>query len=80
MRRLFKGESVPLELKILVSVVLMFDEYHAVCYSNTITLEDTNGNRKLSERNEDKIDNVSAMMDGYVATKPTRRHSNDSAV
>jgi hypothetical protein len=37
---------------------------------NSITLEDTNGNRKLlKKRNEQKIDNVSAMMDGYVAYK-----------
>ena len=37
---------------------------------NAITLEDTNGNRKLlKKRYEQKIDNVAAMMDAYVAYK-----------
>jgi phage terminase large subunit-like protein len=37
---------------------------------NAITLEDTNGNRKLLKRRQDeKIDNVAAMMDAYVAYK-----------
>jgi phage terminase large subunit-like protein len=37
---------------------------------NAVTLEDTNGNRKLyKRRQQDKIDNVSAMMDAYVAYK-----------
>jgi phage terminase large subunit-like protein len=37
---------------------------------NCITMEDTNGNRKLLKlRREDKIDNVSAMMDAYIAYK-----------
>jgi phage terminase large subunit-like protein len=37
---------------------------------NSITVEDTNGNRKLlKKRKEDKIDNVAAMMDAYVAFK-----------
>ena len=37
---------------------------------NCITLEDTNGNRKLLKlRNDAKIDNVAAMMDAYVAYK-----------
>jgi phage terminase large subunit-like protein len=37
---------------------------------NCITLEDTNGNRKLlKKRSDQKIDNVSAMMDAYVAWK-----------
>jgi phage terminase large subunit-like protein len=37
---------------------------------NAITLEDTNGNRKLyKKRYAEKIDNVSAMLDGYVAYK-----------
>ena len=37
---------------------------------NCIVLEDTNGNRKLyKKRHEDKIDNVAAMMDAYVAYK-----------
>ena len=37
---------------------------------NCITMEDTNGNRKLLKKRRDKkIDNVSAMMDAYVAYK-----------
>jgi phage terminase large subunit-like protein len=37
---------------------------------NAITLEDTNGNRKLwKKRQEDKIDNVAALMDAFVAYK-----------
>jgi phage terminase large subunit-like protein len=40
---------------------------------NAITMEDTNGNRKLLKKRQDqKIDNVSAMMDGYVAYKLTK--------
>ncbi len=40
---------------------------------NAITLEDTNGNRKLyKKRSEEKIDNVAAMMDAYVAWKLNR--------
>ena len=37
---------------------------------NSVVLEDTNGNRKLfKERRDQKIDNVAAMMDGYVSYK-----------
>jgi phage terminase large subunit-like protein len=37
---------------------------------NAVTLEDTNGNRKLlKKRSEEKIDNVSALLDAYVAYK-----------
>jgi len=68
-----RTESVPLgELKKLSELrMLRFDEVlMQFAMGNTITLEDTNGNRKLlKKRNEDKIDNVSAMMDGYVAYK-----------
>ncbi len=40
---------------------------------NCITLEDTNGNRKLYKRRQDeKIDNVAALMDAYVAFKINR--------
>ena len=40
---------------------------------NCITLEDTNGNRKLhKQRHEQKIDAVAAMMDAYVAYKINR--------
>jgi phage terminase large subunit-like protein len=37
---------------------------------NAITLEDTNGNRKLlKKRQEEKIDNVAALMDAWIAYK-----------
>ena len=40
---------------------------------NCITFEDSNGNRKLSKkRREDKIDNVAALLDAYVAFKQNR--------
>lgn len=68
-----KTESVPLgELKHLAEDrKLLFDE-ELMCFAmgNCITLEDTNGNRKLLKRRyEEKIDNVSAMMDAFVAYK-----------
>jgi phage terminase large subunit-like protein len=68
-----RTESVPLgELKILAEErKLIFDEaLMSFAMGNAITLEDTNGNRKLlKKRAEEKIDNVSAMMDAYVAYK-----------
>jgi phage terminase large subunit-like protein len=68
-----RTESVPLgELKILAEHrMLMFDEdVMSYAMGNAITLEDTNGNRKLLKRRQDeKIDNVSALMDAYVAYK-----------
>jgi phage terminase large subunit-like protein len=68
-----KTESVPLgELKILAEErALIFDQsLMTFAMGNAITLEDTNGNRKLlKKRAEDKIDNVSALMDAYVAYK-----------
>lgn len=68
-----KTESVPLgELKHLAEDrALLFDEeLMSFTMGNCITLEDTNGNRKLlKKRREDKIDNVAAMMDAYVAFK-----------
>lgn len=68
-----KTESVPLgELKNLAGQrMLLFDEeLMTFTMGNCITLEDTNGNRKLlKKRYEDKIDNVSAMMDAFVAYK-----------
>ena len=68
-----KTESVPLgELKKLASErLLLFDqELVSYCMGNCITLQDTNGNRKLlKKRHEDKIDSVAAMMDAYVAYK-----------
>lgn len=68
-----KTESVPLgELKTLASErMLVFDqELMMFCMGNAITLEDTNGNRKLLKKRADqKIDSVAAMMDAYVAYK-----------
>lgn len=68
-----RTESVPLgELKILAEErMLIFDEnLMTFTMGNAITLEDTNGNRKLLKRRQDeKIDNVAAMMDAYVAYK-----------
>jgi phage terminase large subunit-like protein len=68
-----KTESVPLgELKNLSEErMLLFDEeLMSFAMGNAVTLEDTNGNRKLlKKRYEQKIDNVSAMMDAYVAYK-----------
>ena len=71
-----KTESVPLgELKILSEErKLIFDqELMSFAMGNAVTLEDTNGNRKLlKKRAEEKIDNVSAMMDAYVAYKANK--------
>ena len=68
-----KTESVPLgELKKLAEDrLLIFDEeLMSFAMGNAITLEDTNGNRKLwKKRHEQKIDNVAAMMDAFVAYK-----------
>ena len=68
-----RTESVPLgELKKLAEdKALLFDE-ELMCFTmgNCITLEDTNGNRKLlKKRYDQKIDAVAAMMDAYVAYK-----------
>ena len=68
-----KTESVPLgELKKLSEDrMLIFDQQLMMfAMGNAITLEDTNGNRKLlKKRQDEKIDNVSALMDAYVAYK-----------
>lgn len=68
-----KTESVPLgELKILSEErMLIFDqELMKFAMGNAITLEDTNGNRKLlKKRQDEKIDNVAALMDAYIAYK-----------
>lgn len=68
-----KTESVPLgELKILSeSRLLIFDEFlMQFAMGNAIVIEDTNANRKLMKKRADqKIDNVSALMDAYVAWK-----------
>lgn len=71
-----RTETVPLgELKILSEDrMLKFDqEIMKFCMGNCITLEDTNGNRKLlKKRNDQKIDNVAAMMDAYIAWKKNK--------
>ena len=71
-----KTESVPLgELKKLAEQrLLLFDEsIMQFAMGNCITLEDTNGNRKLlKKRYDQKIDPVAALMDAYVAFKINR--------
>ncbi len=71
-----RTESVPLgELKILSEErMLIFDqELMSFAMGNAITLEDTNGNRKLlKKRQDEKIDNVAALMDAYVAYKANK--------
>ena len=71
-----KTESVPLgELKKLSEDgLLLFDEsLMSFAMGNCITVEDTNGNRKLlKKRREAKIDNVAAMMDAYIAYKANK--------
>lgn len=68
-----RTESVPLgELKTFASRrELLFDEeLMSFCLGNAITMEDTNGNRKLmKKRAEDKVDAVAALMDAFVAYK-----------
>lgn len=71
-----KTESVPLgELrKMAEDRLLLFDEeLMSFAMGNCIVLEDTNGNRKLyKKRSDQKIDNVAAMMDAYVAYKANK--------
>ena len=71
-----KTESVPLgELKHLSEErMLLFDEELMMfAMGNCITMEDTNGNRKLlKKRYEQKIDAVAAMLDAFVAYKLNR--------
>ena len=71
-----KTETVPLgELKKFSEErMLLFDEeLMTFAMGNCITLEDTNGNRKLYKRRYDqKIDPVAAMMDAYVAYKSNK--------
>lgn len=71
-----KTESVPLgELKILAEDRrLLFDqEIMTYCLGNCIAIVDTNGNRKLMKKSYDqKIDNVSALMDAYIAYKANK--------
>lgn len=71
-----RTESVPLgELKILAEERRLLFDQELMKYSmgNAITIEDTNGNRKLlKKRHEEKIDNVAALMDAWVAYKLNR--------
>ena len=71
-----RTESVPLgELKKLSEErLLIFDQdLMTFAMGNAITLQDTNGNRKLlKKRQEEKIDNVAALMDAYVAYKANK--------
>lgn len=71
-----KTESVPLgELKTLSEErMLIFDQdLMTFTMGNTISLEDTNGNRKLfKKRYDQKIDSVSALMDAYIAYKANK--------
>jgi phage terminase large subunit-like protein len=68
-----RSESVPLgELKNLSEQrMLIFDQaLMTFAMGNSVTLEDTNGNRKLLKKRQDaKIDNVAALMDAYIAFK-----------
>lgn len=68
-----RTESVPLgELKTLSGQrMLIFDQsLMTFAMGNSITMEDTNGNRKLLKKRQDaKIDNVAALMDAFVAYK-----------
>lgn len=68
-----KTESVPLgEIKIMSEErLLIFDQsLMSFAMGNAITLEDTNGNRKLlKKRQEEKIDNVAALLDAWIAYK-----------
>ncbi len=71
-----RTESVPLgELKNMAEErMLLFDEeLMKFAMGNCITSEDTNGNRKLHKKRRDqKIDNVAAMMDAYIAYKENK--------
>lgn len=68
-----KTETVPLgEIKDLVSegMILFDQQLHSYCMGNAITMEDTNGNRKLMKtRYDNKIDTVSGLVDCLVAYK-----------
>jgi phage terminase large subunit-like protein len=68
-----RTESVPLgELKKLFTErwVIFDQQLMSFAMGNSVTMEDTNGNRKLLKKRQDaKIDNVAALMDAYVAYK-----------
>ena len=60
-------------MKIKYNILFFIICFLSIVKCNAITLEDTNGNRKLWKKRYDaKIDNVAAMMDAYVAYKLNR--------
>lgn len=71
-----RTESVPLgEIKILATERMLLFAQKLMTYTmgNAITMVDTNNNRKLIKRRRDeKIDNVSALMDAYIAWKANK--------
>lgn len=71
-----RTESVPLgELKNLSEKrqLIFGQRLMSFTMGNSITMEDTNGNRKLlKKRSDQKIDNVAALMDAFVAYKATK--------
>lgn len=71
-----KTESVPLgELKNLSEnrQLIFGQRLMSFTMGNSITMEDTNGNRKLfKKRSDQKIDNVAALMDAFIAHKATK--------
>lgn len=71
-----RTESVPLgEIKILTEQrMLVFDQLlMKYTMGNAVTVLDTNGNRKLhKKRQEEKIDNVAALLDAYIAYKANK--------
>ena len=68
-----RTESVPLgELKALAEERILFFDQHLMAFTmgNAVTKVDTNGNRKLiKQRQDEKVDNVSALVDAWVAYK-----------
>jgi phage terminase large subunit-like protein len=71
-----RTESVPLgEIKILSEERMLIFDQQIITFTmgNAITIEDTNGNRKLlKKRSDEKIDNVAALLDAYVAYKANK--------
>lgn len=70
----FQSKLIKELKKLFPGCMLIFDEdLMTFAMGNCITLEDTNGNRKLlKKRYEQKIDAVAAMMDAYIAYKLNR--------
>lgn len=71
-----KSESVPLgEIKKLSEEKLLIFDQELFCFTmgNCVTLEDTNGNRKLlKKRHDEKIDSVAALVDAYISFKANK--------